>query len=79
MKSNLKKIMERKGVTLRGLREMTAQRDSIEKPHAVSTATILNARDDQKIRSCRLGKLETLARALGVSVHDLFEDDADHD
>lgn len=79
MKSNLKKIMENKGVTIRELREKTAQKDSLENPMALSTATILNARDDQKIRTCRLGKLEAIARALDVSVKDLFDDDITDD
>ena len=75
MKSNLKKIMSDKGVTLRGLRELTAQADDPDKPQAVSTATIANARDDHGIRTCTVGTLERIARALGCSIHDLFDDD----
>ncbi len=75
MKSNIKKIMENKGITIRELREKTAQKDSIETPMALSTATILNARDDQKILTCRLGKLLDIAHALEVPVKDLFEDE----
>ncbi len=79
MKSNITKIMKNKTVTIRELREKTAQKDSIENPMALSTATILNARDDQKILTCRLGKLVAIANALGVSVKDLFDDDITDD
>lgn len=74
MKSRLKQIMEDKGVTLRGLRDLTAQADDPERPHALSTATISNARDDNGIRTCTVGTLERISRALGCSIHDLFDD-----
>lgn len=84
MKSNVKKIMTEQGVTVRGLieridelfpRTVKKERDdSKEKLKTTSLTTIMNARDDQKIESCNLRTLKMIARALGVSVHDLFTD-----
>jgi transcriptional regulator with XRE-family HTH domain len=73
LKSNLPKIMESKGVTIRALESLSG----------VSNVTILRARkgdegdtkDKKNISNCTLGTLAVLARTLGVSVHDLFDDD----
>lgn len=66
MKSNVRKIMEAKGVTLRALMEETG----------LANKTILSARKDDKqgICTCTLGTLDRIARALGVSPKDLFDD-----
>ncbi len=66
MKSNVRKIMEAKGITLRGLMEETG----------LANKTILSARKDDKqgICTCTLGTLDRIARALGVSPKDLFDD-----
>lgn len=75
MKSNLPSIMKGKKVTIRALEEMSG----------VNNVTICRARksekDDEKktgnICNCTLGTLDRIARALGVSVHDLFDDTPD--
>ncbi len=72
MHTHVKKLMEAKGITIRSLMMETG----------LSNQTILNARkcekDDEKktgnICNCTLGTLDRIARALGVSVHDLFDD-----
>ena len=66
MKSNVRKIMEAKGVTLRALMEDTG----------FANKTILNSRKDGKkgICTCTLGTLDRIAKALGVSPKDLFDD-----
>ena len=61
--SNVKDIMEKKGVTLRGLVETSG----------VSKQTILNARSDEGIADCRLSTLGRVALALGVPVKKLFD------
>lgn len=82
MQSNVKKIMKEKGVTVR---DLMAQIDSLfPRVHEdgkkkgeqlfTSSKTIMNARDDAKIETCTLQTLKMIARALGVSVHDLFTD-----
>jgi len=63
IQSNLKELMESKGVTVRGLSEMTG----------LSTRTVMFARGPQ-ILQCRLETLATIAAALGVRVKDLFEE-----
>ena len=65
MISNLKKIMKDKKVTVRNLSEKTG----------ISIQTIMNARDNKKICSCSLGKLQKIARALDCKVKDLFIED----
>ncbi len=73
MQTHVKKLMEAKGVTIRTLMLETG----------LSNQTILNARkcdkDDTKktgnVCNCTLGTLDRIAHALGVSVHDLFDDD----
>ena len=61
--SNVKKIMEEKGVTIRALVERTRLAD----------VTILRARREQ-IAQCKLETLETIANSLGCKVKDLFEE-----
>ncbi|GAB6113433.1 helix-turn-helix domain-containing protein [Desulfomicrobium salsuginis] len=61
--SNVKKIMDSKMLRIKPFAEQ----------NGFSHITILAARD--RIETCKLGTLERLARALGVSVHDLFDDE----
>ena len=63
IKSNLKKIMERLDVTYKQLEEKTG----------ISSQTITRARGDM-ISECRLSTLETIAKALGVSTKELYEE-----
>lgn len=65
--SNVRKIMEGQGLTIRELEEKTK----------LAQVTILRARKDDKIGRCTLDTLIVLARALGVRVCDLFDEEAD--
>jgi len=62
--SNLKRIMEEKGVTIRKMVEHTGLADM----------TILRARR-KHICSCRLGTLLIMAEYLGVKTKDLYDED----
>lgn len=64
-RSNVKEIMENQGVSIRALEQATG----------LSTRTIQNARADLGIMACSLSTLERIAKALGCSIHDLFDDD----
>jgi len=64
IRTNLKNIMQEKGVTIIGLGERTG----------LSTRTIRHARSDQ-IMNCRLSTLATIAAALGVRTKDLYEEE----
>ena len=61
--SNVKKIMENKGVTIRKMVEHTG----------LSDKTILRARCEQ-INLCRVYTLETIANFLDCKVKDLFDE-----
>ena len=61
--SNVRKIMEKQGVTIRKMIEKTG----------LSDATILRARGD-RIHLCRLSTLESIANCLNCKVKDLFEE-----
>ena len=61
--SNIKEIMEDKGVTYVELERRTG----------LTNLTITRARSEM-IRECKLSTLESIARALGVRIYDLFED-----
>lgn len=63
IKSNIKKLMEEKGITYA----------VIEKATGFSSQTITRARGEM-IRECRLSTLEAIAKALGVRICDLFEE-----
>ena len=63
IKSNLKEITERLDVTYKQLEEKTG----------VSSQTITRARGEM-ISECRLSTLETIAKALGVSTKDLYDE-----
>ncbi|MCD7982755.1 MAG: helix-turn-helix transcriptional regulator [Desulfovibrio sp.] len=63
IKSNLKEIMERLDVTYKQLEEKTG----------VSSQTITRARGEM-ISECRLSTLETIAKALGVTTKDLYDE-----
>ncbi|NCC62688.1 MAG: XRE family transcriptional regulator [Verrucomicrobiae bacterium] len=87
MKSNVKKIMEEKGVTVR---DLMAEIDRLfprvheegkkkGQPLFTSSKTIMNARDDAKIETCTLLTLKMIARALGVRVCDLFEEQTENE
>lgn len=62
--SNVKKLMEEKGITIRALVAQTK----------LSDKTILRARGGH-IVECRLYTLQTLAQALECRVKDLFEEE----
>jgi len=62
--SNVRKLMEDKGVTIRDMVEKTG----------ISDKTILRARCS-RINECRVYTLETIANYLGCKVKDLFEED----
>ena len=64
MKSNLVAIMKDKNITIRALEELSK----------VNNVTICRARRDDMIGKCSLDTLDRIARALEVSVHDLFDD-----
>lgn len=64
IKSNVQKLMEEKGVTIRGMIEKTGLAD----------VTILRARRGQ-IAKCRLETLEIIAKCLNCNIKDLFEED----
>lgn len=66
MISHLEKIMNAKGTTIRQLGE-----DS-----GLNNVTIMRARKNDMIERCTLGKLRQIAKALGVSVHELFDEDS---
>jgi len=61
--SNVRKIMEDKGITVRGMVAGTG----------ISDKTILRARC-QRINECRVYTLEAIAGFLGCKVKDLFEE-----
>ena len=61
--SQIKEIMEDKGVTYVELERMTG----------LSNLTITRARSEL-IRECKLSTLEAIASALGVRIYDLFDD-----
>jgi DNA-binding Xre family transcriptional regulator len=61
--SNIRKIMENKGVTIRNMVEQTGLADK----------TILRARCEQ-INQCRVYTLETIADFLDCKVKDLFDE-----
>ena len=61
--SNIKEIMEDKGVTYVELERLTG----------LTNLTITRARSEL-IRECKLSTLETIARALDVRIYDLFDD-----
>lgn len=62
--SNVKNIMEQKGITIRAMVAQTGLAD----------VTILRARGE-KIAQCRLETLQAIARCLNCKVKDLFEED----
>ena len=61
--SNLKRIMEEKGISIRKMAEQTG----------LSNMTILRARRDE-IKMCRLCTLEAMAGYLGCKTKDLYEE-----
>jgi DNA-binding Xre family transcriptional regulator len=67
LRSNVKELMLANGVSIRGLEQATG----------LSTRTIQNARADAGVAGCSLSTLDRIARALGCSIHDLFDDDPD--
>jgi DNA-binding Xre family transcriptional regulator len=65
IKSNLKEIMVRLGVTYKQLEEKTG----------LSSQTITRARGDL-ISECRLSTLAVIAKALEINTKDLYEDNS---
>ena len=63
--SNVKQIMERKGITLRKLAELSE----------VSKQTIVKARSGSGISECRLSTLGRVAKALEVGTKELYEEE----
>ncbi len=63
VKSNVRELMEKQGVTLRKMVALTR----------LSDVTIMRARREHIIQ-CRLSTLETLAKSLGCSIKDLFDE-----
>lgn len=63
-KSNVKKIMKKKDITIRDLAEKCE----------VSAATINKARQGASIAECRLSTLGHIADALGVKAKRLFDE-----
>ncbi len=61
--SNVKKLMDDKGMTIRGLVALSG----------LSDKTILRARGET-IVECRLYTLQTIAKFLGCTVKELFEE-----
>ena len=68
MKSHVKRLMQEKSYTIRGLMASSG----------VTHATIVRARSNEWIAECRLSTLKRIADCLNVSVKDLFEDEGDH-
>lgn len=62
--SNVKKLMEEKGVTIRGMAAKTLLADM----------TIIRARGD-KITQCKLETLQIIAKHLKCKIKDLFDED----
>ncbi len=63
VKSRVKELMEKQGITVRKMVLLTS----------LSDVTILRARREQ-ILQCRLATLETIARCLGCKIKDLFDE-----
>jgi hypothetical protein len=66
MENNLAEVMERQGITIRQLSDMTRDDDGGQ----VSTQTINNIR---MCRECKVGTLERIAAALGLRLVVRFE------
>lgn len=65
IKSNVKDFMEKAGVSVRKGASLTG----------LSTQTISRARRDDTFSSCSIETLQTIARACGCRVKDLFTED----
>ena len=63
MESNVKALMEARGMTVRDMVELTR----------LSSATVIKARDE-RISTCSLSSLEKVAGALHVHVCDLLDE-----
>lgn len=63
-KSNVKKIMNEKKVTIRDAVEVSG----------LSSATIHKLRDDEGISECRLSTLAKIGSALGIKTKRLYEE-----
>jgi len=62
--SKIKYLMEQQEISVRKMCDLTG----------LSLQTVVRARD-ARISTCTVGVLETIARALGCQVKDLFEED----
>lgn len=65
VRGRVKEIMEENKVTIHAL----AQKAKL------GTATIERARDERYFTSCRVYTLEAIAKALGCSIKDLFDEE----
>ena len=65
LKSNVKDYMEKAGISVRKGAYLTG----------LSTQTLNRARQDETILGCSLETLQTIARACGCRVKDLFTED----
>lgn len=63
-KSNVKKIMNEKKITIRDAVEVSG----------LSSATIHKLRDDEGISECRLSTLAKIGSALGIKTKRLYEE-----
>lgn len=92
MKSNVRKIMQDKGVTIRELMtridDLFPRSKKSGEKQITAMATVVKARTDPDparekdpygIEGCTLLTLKMIARALGVRVCDLFEEDPDNE
>jgi DNA-binding Xre family transcriptional regulator len=61
--SNVKALMKKKKITVRGMVETTG----------ISSATINRARQDEGIAECRLSTLGRIASSIGIPVKKLFD------
>lgn len=49
----------------------------LEKETGLAQTTILRSRTNEGIMGCSISTLERIAKALGCSIHDLFDDDSE--
>jgi DNA-binding Xre family transcriptional regulator len=65
IKSNLRYIMRKKGISLRKLAFESG----------VAESTLQKVRESVSIRNCKLSTLENIAKTLGCKISDLFEEE----
>jgi DNA-binding Xre family transcriptional regulator len=65
--SNLRRIAKEKGMTARDIIKITG----------LSSTTLTKARQDKGISECRLSTLGRIAKALGVTTKELYDEQPD--